>query len=204
MPSSTFWRSSVFLIPPVPRWCRPGQRDVLADERCISRASCPVGRHVDQARPDRIRGVAEGDRRTYDEQFAALGRSDPAGVEQLVLPCPSRATTPSTSPGSRSNETSTSLCRAARLEPRFVASRRRPGRWRVRSATAACPRRCAEHELDDALLGTLGHVDDPDVLAFAQHGARSHTAAISIMRCEMKMTERSPPRWRPMTSRTRW
>ena len=33
--------------------------------------------------------------------------------------------------------------------------------------------------------------------------ARSQTAAISIMRWEMKMTERSPPRWRPTTSSTR-
>ena len=33
--------------------------------------------------------------------------------------------------------------------------------------------------------------------------ARSQTAAISIIRWEMKITDRSPPRWWPMTSRTR-
>ena len=43
----------------------------------------------------------------------------------------------------------------------------------------------------------------PTVAPSRRTVARSQTAAISIIRWEMKMMQRSPPRWRPTTSSTR-
>ena len=52
----------------------------------------------------------------------------------------------------------------------------------------------AEHQLHDALLRALAVTSTtPTVSPSRSTVARSHTAAISIMRCEMKITERSPP-----------
>jgi hypothetical protein len=47
------------------------QRDVLADRALHEQGLGAVGGHVDQARPDRVRGMTEGGRRAVDEQLAA-------------------------------------------------------------------------------------------------------------------------------------
>ena len=89
-------------------------------------------------------------------------------------PWPSRATTPSTSPGYRSNETSRSFVpelQVPRGDPRDGVRRatalRRTARAGARRAGQVLGD-VAEHQRDDPVLGALGHVDDADGLALAQ------------------------------------
>ena len=85
------------------------------------------------------------------------------------------------------------LASAGRRVPRPRA-RRRP----------ACPRRsCRASARRSAPRSPSVTSTTPTVSPSRSTVARSQTAAISIMRWEMKMTDRSPPRCRPMTSRTR-
>ena len=81
--------------------------------------------------------------------------------------------------------------RRAAPATRSAAARHARRRSRRASARRSAPR-------SPALTSTT-----PTVSPSRRTVARSQTAAISIIRCEMKMTDRSPPRWRPMTSRTR-
>ena len=89
-------------------------------------------------------------------------------------PWPSSATTPRTSPGYSSNETSTSFggepqVRGADARRAALGSRRR----RAGAGTAGRPRPgcdVAQHQPDDPLLRAGFDVDDPDRLAFAQDG----------------------------------
>ena len=120
-------------------------------------------------------------------------------------PWPSRATTPRTSPGYRSNDTSCSLVPAVRPRARIRggASAVR-SLAAVRSATAgmsatACPSISSTIRSSEPWVTST----TPTVTPSRSTVARSQTAAISIMRWEMKMTDRSPPRRRPTTSRTR-
>ena len=123
-------------------------------------------------------------------------------------PWPSRATTPRTSPAHRSNETSVSLrpdaSGCARVEPRdgvggaALAAR---GAGGARGPVARRCRRASARRSGPRSPSVTSTT--PTVSPSRRTVARSHTAAISISRWEMKMTERSVPRWRPMTSSTR-
>ena len=120
-------------------------------------------------------------------------------------PWPSSATTPTTSPGWTSNETSWSLVPEA--SPRtarrgFVSAARAAALPRSpavgRRSTTSPSISSTIRSSDPAVTSTT-----PTVAPSRRTVARSQTAAISIMRCEMKMMQRSPPRWRPTTSSTR-
>ena len=102
------------------------------------------------------------------------GRLDPDSTpNSSSWPWPSSATTPSTSPARRSNETSSSFVPTRRLRTlkRAASSPRSRERSR-RVARSACALldRGAEHQLDDLLLRARRHVDDAHRLAVAQHG----------------------------------
>ena len=102
-------------------------------------------------------------------------------------PWPSRATTPRTSPGTSSNETSSSFVRepagsCARDARRAALGRRAGAAGAGRAAAAHVLVDVAEHQRDDPLLRARVDVDDADRLAFAQdrgavaHGARSRSS----------------------------
>ena len=135
-----------------------------------------------------------------------VGRSAPARMSNSSSwPWPSSATTPRTSPGKSSNETSSSFVRADRplAEMRAVV----PAGLVAASARASMAG--ASSTPRPSISSTIRSSDPsvtsttPTVTPSRRTVARSQTAAISIIRWEMKMTERSPPRCRPTTSSTR-
>ena len=125
-------------------------------------------------------------------------------------PWPSRATTPSTSPACSSNETSCSLRPGAQARARRAAVRRRPRAPPALDAARAAARLAGSSpRVRPASARRSGPRSPrststtPTVSPSRRTVARSQTAAISMRRWEMKMTERSEPRWLPMTSSTR-
>ena len=141
---------------------------------------------------------------------AALWRWAPERMSNSSSwPWPSRATTPSTSPGKSSNVdvVQSRRCSACAHSRRGVTSRRRWQRAASR-ARAAQARRSRPASAPRSVLRTgRRHRPRPTVSPSRRTVARSQSAAISIMRCEMKMTDSSPPRGdrRPRAhARTGW
>ena len=173
--SSTVLRSRRrSMRPQSPRRVDVRQRDVLADGALHQQGLGAIRRDVDETRPDRVGRVAERDgrcRRPAARRRSAA-RSRPGCRTARPGPGPRARPPRAPRPGSRSNETSRSFDRA--LKARAAAAAWRPRRARpadVRAATAGISSAIsAEHELDDPLLGALGHVDDADGLALAQDG----------------------------------
>ena len=85
-----------------------------------------------------------------------------------------------------------------RRRPRPRCRRPRPGRSRPSSPGHSPSISATIRSSEPSVTSTT-----PTVSPSRRTVARSQTAAISMRRCEMKMMERSEPRWRPMTSRTR-
>ncbi len=119
-------------------------------------------------------GWAKPTARPSTSTVPPAGRTEPeSAANSSSWPWPSSATTPTTSPLRRSNETSCELGADPELadgKPRRAGrSARRLGRrlgWRRRALLDPG----AEHQLDDALLDAGRDVDDADGLAVAQHG----------------------------------
>ena len=144
-------------------------------ERCISRASARSA--ATYTRPARIASAGWWNETGEPSTSSSppLGRSEPGeDVEQLVLALALE----------RDDAEHLARVEVERdvVELRAVARARgppggasRPGR-RAPAAAAAAARAgtslddLAEHQLDDPLLGALGHVHDADRLALAQHG----------------------------------
>ena len=106
-------RGSVPSVEPGPR---SGSAMFSRTDRCMRSASARFAGHVHEPRADRV--GADGRRRPPGRPPRARPRSalrDPDSTSNSSSwPWPSSATTPSTSPGWRSNETSSSLVPAAR------------------------------------------------------------------------------------------
>ncbi len=151
------------------RW----QRDVLAHRSLHQQGLGAVGRDVHEARSDGVSGMAERDGRAVHEQLAAA-RAVRASqdVEQLVLPLALEGHDPE---------------HLARIEVEGdilqLGARAQSAGGQARRHVDGAGRGCrpvgdgrhllgdlAEHQLDDPLLGALGHVDDTDRLALAQDG----------------------------------
>ncbi len=137
------------------------------------------------------------------------GRSEPARMSNSSSwPWPSSATTPSTSPAYRSNDTSASLVPRARPCARIRGVVALASPWvdgtapPVARAAGACGR-SPSMSLTIRSSDPSSTSTTPTVSPSRSTVARSHTAAISIIRCEMKITDWREPRRRPMTSSTR-
>ena len=153
-------------------------------------------------------GWPERDRRAVDEELAGA-RALRAGqdVEQLVLAL-ALERDDAEHLARVAGRTTTSSSFVAGRQAASGDARRHVGGPRgagdALGGRAACPRRPRRASArrsaprSPAVTSTT-----PTVSPSRRTVARSQTAAISIIRCEMKMTRRSPPRWRPTTSRTR-
>ena len=183
------------------------QRDVLADRALHQQGVGAVGRHVDDARADGVAGMAERHGLAVDGEVAARSGARARRGCRTARP----------GPGPRARRRPSDLAGVElerdvlepgpRLRPRaasrgFVSAARAaacarspaPGRRSTTSPSISSTIRSSE----PAVTSTT-----PTVAPSRRTVARSQTAAISIMRWEMKMTQRSPPRWRPTTSSTR-
>ena len=151
-----------------------GQGDVLADRALHQQRLGAVGGDVHEPGPDGVGRMAEGDRRAVDEQLAA------ARARRRRRGC--RTARPGPGPRARRRRAPrpgrARTRRRGASSPARQAARRRGGACRpagrVDAGGALGDRRqllddLAEHQLDDPLLGALGHVDDADRLALAQH-----------------------------------
>ena len=136
------------------------------------------------------------------------GRRDPARMSNSSSwPWPSRAASPRTSPARSSKVASLSRApaRSSRAMSLGVVGAPGAGRTGVR-APPPVPRSLA---LSPSIRATIRSSEPsftsttPTVSPSRRTVARSHTAAISMRRWEMKMMQRSDPRWFPMTCRTR-
>ena len=168
-------------------------------ERCISSASARSA--ATYTRPARIAsaGMAEAETGLPSTATSPLvGRSAPARMSNnSSWPWPSSATTPSDlARVELEGRVAAAACRrsgsraldARRLLAPLAASR-------PRAALRSSADDLAEHQLDDPVLGPAVTSTTPTVSPLRRTVARSQIAAISIMRCEMKMTDRSPSRW---------
>ena len=135
------------------------------------------------------------------------GRRAPARMSNSSSwPCPSRAATPRTSPARSSKETScsrppTASSRAASRGVVAAIGAPPPARAAICASDLAArspSMRATIRSSEPSLMSTT-----PTVAPSRRTVARSHTAAISMSRWEMKMMQRSDPRWFPMTCRTR-
>ena len=151
------------------------QRDVLAHRALHQQRLGAVAGHVGDAGADRVGGMAEaappGRRPRWCRRRAGSSRRGRRTARPG--PGPRARRRRATSPSRRSKETSSSLVPTRRLrtrEARRPRLRRRRRRGAAADGAARCSIRCAEHQLDDPLLGAGRHVDDADGLAVAQHG----------------------------------
>ena len=181
-------------------------------ERCIRSASArSAGTYTSPARMASA-GWRKDTPVPSTRRSPPLGRSDPARMSNSSSwPWPSRATTPSTSPGYRSKETSLSFVPELRLRAltRGIASAGRPATPPAATPETPATRPDRSLAMSPSISSTIRCSEPavtsttPTVTPSRRTVARSQTAAISIIRCEMKMTERFVPRWRATTSRTR-
>ena len=173
------------------------QGDVLADRALHQQRLGAVGRDVDEARPDRVRGMAERDGHPIDEQLTAarpLGAGE--DVEQLVLAL------------ALERDDAEHLARVelerdvAELRPALrsrasirgvASSARAPATRAGASAAAAGMSRAMSPSIRPTIRSSAPSVTSttPTVTPSRRTVARSQTAAISISRWEMKITERS-------------
>ena len=190
---------------------RERQGDVLAHRALHQQRLGAVAGHVDEAGADGVGRMAE--RRPACRRPSSsppAGRSEPARTSNSSSwPWPSSATTPRTSPGTEvERDVARAWCRArrfARADARRAAvggRRRRAGVGAPRAVTVLrdVARASARRSGPRSPRSTS---TTPTVSPSRRTVARSQTAAISMRRCEMKMTERPMPRWRPTTSSTR-
>ena len=116
-------------------------------------------------------GWRKATRRPSTSMLPPVGRRNPASTSKSSsCPWPSSATTPSTSPSCRSNETSSSFAPEAtwlsRSRGGSARAAARPGRARRRGGLG---QRGAEHHLDDPVLDPGLDRDVADGRAVAQH-----------------------------------
>ena len=171
-------------------------------ERCISSASARSAGDVDEPGPDRVGRVAE--RRPARRRRAARRRRP----RRTRRGC--RTARPG--PGPRARRRPSDLARvevegdvARASVPRAQARARAMPRRRVGGRAAAGRRRSAGGRrsltISPSISSTIRSSEPsvtsttPTVSPSRRTVARSQTAAISIIRWEMKMTERSAPRW---------
>ena len=174
------------------------QGHVLAHRPLHEQGLGAVRRHVDEAGPDGVGRMAERDRGAIDQELAPVGAAR-AGehIEQLILALAlergdaedfagaqferhvleSRADPQVANGESRCGGLGSGGCPRAAVSPAFGSLARSPSI----SATIRCS--------EPSLMSTT-----PTVAPSRRTVARSHTAAISIRRCEMKMMQRSDPR----------
>ena len=154
-------------------------------------------------------GMPERDGAPSTSSSPPSGRRDPASTSNSSSwPCPSRATTPEDLAGTEFEGRRPQLAcrRAGFARDRGLGvgggtrgGRTRRGRRRGSQVPGLSPSISATiRSSDPAVTSTT-----PTVSPSRSTVARSQTAAISMSRCEMKMTERAVARWRPTTSRTR-
>ncbi len=177
------------------------QRDVLADGPLHQQRLGAIGGHVDEPCPNGIGGMAERDRGVVDKHVATR-RPVGAGqdVEELVLALPLEGDDAEHLAGAKLEGDILQSCpgaEAADGQPRCRRSRA-ASRRSMPHGPHAPRRRCVS---SPSISATMWFSDPsvtsttPTVSPSRRTVARSHTAAISMSRWEMKMMLRSEPLW---------
>ena len=211
----SIWSCSIGAVDPsllgacVDRAPRPeagGERqgDVLADRALHEERLGAIGRDVDETGADRVGRMAE--RRPVAPSTSSspsAGRSEPARMSNSSSwPWPSSATTPEDLARVQVERDVDELRRRAR---RLVARMRGVPRSAAAAGEPLSGGRAvtsrldvAQHQRDDPLLGARvrRRRRRPSRLRAGRSRGRTRRA-ISIIRCEMKMMQRSVPRWSP-------
>ena len=167
--------------------------DVLADRALHEERLSAVGRDVDKAGADRVGRMAEQTGLPSTVNVPPAGRSAPAAC-RTARPGPGprapRRRAPRPGRGRMSRRAAAAALRLRDADARRPGSARRPPRCR-RARALPGPRRSSP-----SISSTIRFSDPaatsttPTVSPLRSTVARSQMRAISIMRCEMKMTDR--------------